>query len=307
MQTAATGKKKNKKKNKVQDSNTPGINNYNKGRNIAVTNQVNGKQQTSVTKNRNQNNVNVQKHMQQQGSGQKQNDRVQSVPLNTNQLSQPAIIKVNGSMVTIRSPALQQAMASGNRYPPTPPFLNSRPEFQVNSDVSLKNGTNKVGKKVAVSPVVNGFSGLMKGKENVTSRVVNSDVSLRNSLASQTDYDDVSSLNGFQNSKQNVSNGHLDDTLNRPTNAVNSRTRSLQQLSSTNQVDVRKVPQNPNSFNYNQENSHQFASAARAVYQAQSAVREAMVVVGDKKKKKKKKGSGGPGHSDDWNLVGEFS
>lgn len=309
-------KKKNKKRNKNQNNNgSANINGNSNGQlqrqqqiaNGVAANQVNGKHLTSVAgKNQNlQNGTNVRV---QNCVLTKQNIRPQTLAMNASQLAQqPAIIKVNGSVVTIRNPALQQAMATSGRFPQQG---NGQAEVLVNGEVPTSKPGNKPGKKPVNSPIANGIVGV-KGKENGTMppRFANPDnMMLRNRLAPQVEYSGLNSIPGLHISKVNSPVGRVEENgivVRGSANMLPPRMRIQQQRPPPSQMtEVRKV--NHNHISARQEGSPlQHASSAR------SAMREAMAAsmaaANDaKKKKKKKKGAGGQGHSDDWNLVGKF-
>ncbi|PSN54996.1 hypothetical protein C0J52_02315 [Blattella germanica] len=305
---AGNSKKKNKKKNKNQNNNgSSNVNGNVNGQNQrsqqigngVMTNQVNGKHQNNINgKNQNlQNGTNIRIQPQMHPLLSK-NVRPQNLAMNPSQLAQqPAIIKVNGSMVTIRNPALQQAMASSGRFPS---HCNSRAEIVVNGEVPNSKPGNKSGKKPITSPV-NGIVG-MKGKENTTMppRFANAeDIVLRNRLPPHVEYNGLNSIPGLHISKVNSSIGREENgiTLRGPANMLPPRMRIQQQ-------EMRKIIQSHIDVTHNVTQSISRTQALQA--QARSAMREAMVAANDaKKKKKKKKGSGGQGHSDDWNLVGK--
>ncbi|XP_069688836.1 uncharacterized protein [Periplaneta americana] len=306
-------KKKNKKKNKNQNTGNGNINgNINQmqrqqvGNGIAA-NQVNGKSQNnSGGKNQGvQNGSNIRVQPQVHPLLTKHNIRPQTLTVNASQLAQqPAIIKVNGSMVTIRNPALQQAMATGSRFSQ---HGGGRAEILVNGEVPTNKQGNKPGKKPVNSPTANGIVGV-KGKENSTvpPRFANADnVMLRNRLAPQVEYNGLNSIPGLHISKVSSPVGRGEENgIRGPVNMLPPRMRIQQQSLPSHMTDVRKMTHN--HVNATQEGS----PAARSVMQAQaqSAMREAMAASmaaanEAKKKKKKKKGAGGQGHADDWNLV----
>jgi hypothetical protein len=308
-------KKKNKKKNKNQTNNgSVNVHGNSNGQlqrqqqigNGVAANQVNGKHVTSVAgKNQSlQNGTNVRV---QNCVLTKQNIRPQTLAMNASQLAQqPAIIKVNGSVVTIRNPALQHAMATSSRFTQQG---DGHAEVLVNGEVPTSKSGNKPGKKPVNSPIANGIVGV-KGKENGTMppRFANPDNMLRNRLAPQVEYSGLNSIPGLHISKVNSPVGRVEEngiSVQGSANVLPPRMRIQHQRSPPSQMtEVRKV--NHNHINARQEGSPlQHASSAR------SAMREAMAAsmaaVNDaKKKKKKKKGAGGQGHSDDWNLVGKF-
>lgn len=312
-------KKKNKKKNKNQNNtgNTNGNGNSNGqlhrqqqlGNGIA-TNQVNGKHVTSTGgKSQNlQNSTSVRIQPQVYPLLTKPNVRPQTLAMNTTQLAQqPAIIKVNGSMVTIRNPALQQAMATNSRFAQQG---NGQAEILVNGEVPTNKPGNKPGKKPANSAATNGIVGV-KGKENgsMPPRFTNPDsVMLRNRLAPHVEYNGLNGIPGLHISKVNSPVGRVEENgiaVRGSANMLPPRMRIQQQRSPPSHItEVRKV--NHSHVSTRQDGlPQQHASAAR------SAMREAMAAslaaANDaKKKKKKKKGSGPQGHSDDWNLVGKF-
>ncbi|KAK7873317.1 hypothetical protein R5R35_011373 [Gryllus longicercus] len=279
--------KKKKKKNK-NNGNNENENNITCTNSAKQNQQLPGKQNMTNGKNQNQrNSSNSSKSqsnlLQLQG---KQNGNSK----NNNALSQPAIIKVNGSMVTIRNSALQQAMSSAG--PRLSQHVNGQADVQINGDVE-KNVT-KGNKRGSSNAVVNSAANI-KGKENNAVRFTNSDSSAR-SRGGQGECNGVTSnIHGKMGSSGprmedngiNVRGGNVNNT--------SQRTHPLQQqIPPLNQ----KVMQN-----HAQEANIQHSNS-RAMMQAQSAVREAMAAATEaKKKKKKKKGAGGQGHSDDWNLV----
>ncbi|XP_066991500.2 mucin-5AC isoform X2 [Anabrus simplex] len=273
--SSGNGKKKNKKKGK--NGNESGLSNgVNPSKPVQRQQQMmnschlNGKQQQQhhIVGNKNQQNsgnLRPQSAPQQQQQVSKPNGR----PATSNSLAQSAIIKVNGSMVTIRNPALQQAMASARYPPPVAMQLNGQGEVQ---ELGGKGNHSK-----KASPGTNGLVS-MKGKEN--------------SNTTPPRFTDSSLLRN----RQMECNGGI---IMRGNNSLPPRMRPLQQQAP-------KMVQNSNNVhqNHSHETSLQHPNAARAVIQAQTAVREAMAAVNDaKKKKKKKKGAGGQGHADDWTLV----
>jgi hypothetical protein len=312
---SGNSKKKNKKNKKNQNNTTNGNGNGQLQRqqqlgNGVAANQVNGKHQTSAGgKNQNlQNGANVRIQSQVHPLLTKHNIRSQTVAMNASQLAQqPAIIKVNGSMVTIRNPALQQAMAANSKYPQQG---NGRAEILVNGEVPASKPANKPSKKSVNFPTANGIVG-MKGKENgtVPPRFANADNGmLQNRLVPHVECNGLNGIPGLHVSKVNTPGGRTEENgiaVRGPANILPPRMRIQQQQSpSSHMTDVRKV--HHNHINTRQEDSPLQHSLA-----ARSAMREAMAAslaaANDaKKKKKKKKGAGGQGHSDDWNLVGKF-
>jgi hypothetical protein len=308
-----SSKKKNRKKNKNQNINgSASANGDSNGQlqrqqqigNGVTANQINGKHLTGVGgKNQNlQNGTNVRV---QNCVLTKQNVRPQTLAVNASQLAQqPAIIKVNGSMVTIRNPALQHAMATSNRFPQQG---NGQAEVLVNGEVPT---SKKPGKKPVNSPIANGIVGV-KGKENGTMppRFANPDnVLLRNRLTPQVEYSGLNSIPGLHISKVNSPAGRVEENgiaLRGSANMLPPRMRIQQQRSQPSPMtEIGKV-------NHNHISAQQEGSLPQHVSSARSAMREAMAAsvaaANDaKKKKKKKKGAGGQGHSDDWNLVGKF-
>ncbi|KDR19940.1 hypothetical protein L798_05937 [Zootermopsis nevadensis] len=311
LSNGGNSKKKNKKKNKNQNNNIS-LNVNGNGQlqrqqqigNGIAANQVNGKHLTGVAgKNQNfQNGTNV--HVQNCVLT-KQNIRPQTLAMNASQLAQqPAIIKVNGSVVTIRNPALQQAMATSGRFPQQG---NGQAEILVNGEVPTSKAGNKPGKKPVNSPIANGVMGV-KGKENgsVPPRFANPDnMMLRNRLAPQIEYSGLNSIPGLQISKVSSPVGRVEENgiaVRGSSNMLPPRMRIQQQRSPPSQMtEIRKV-------NHNHISARQDGSLPQHASSARSAMREAMAAsmaaANDaKKKKKKKKGAGGQGHSDDWNLV----
>jgi hypothetical protein len=315
-----SSKKKNKKKSKNQNNigstNVNGNTNAQLQRQQQIGNgvaasQVNGKHPTGAGgKNQNlQNGTNVRIQPQVHPLLTKHSVRPQALAMNASQLAQqPAIIKVNGSMVTIRNPALQQAMATSSRFPQQG---NGRAEILVNGEVPMSKPGSKPGKKPVNSPTTNGIVG-MKGKENGTlpPRFANADnVMLRNRLAPQVEYNGLNGIPGLHISKVNSSVGRVEENgiaARGSANMLPPRMRIQQQRSPPPHItEVRKV-------NSNHISAQQECSLPQHTVSARSTMREAMAAsmaaVNDvKKKKKKKKGAGGQGHSDDWNLVGMFS
>jgi len=313
---SSNSKKKNKKKNKNQNSTASGSMNGQPQRqqqlgNGVAANQVNGKHINSAGgKNQNlQNGTNVRIQSQVHPLLAKNNIRPQTIAMNASQLAQqPAIIKVNGSMVTIRNPALQQAMAANSRFPPQG---SGRAEILVNGEVPASKPGNKPSKKSVNMPTANGIVGV-KGKENgtVPPRFANADnAMLQNRLVPHVECNGLNSIPGLHISKVNTPVGRAEENgiaVRGSANILPPRMRIQQQQSPpSHMAEVRKV--NHNHINTRQEDSPlQHSSAAR------SAMREAMAAslaaANDaKKKKKKKKGAGGQGHSDDWNLVGKYT
>ncbi|KAJ9589026.1 hypothetical protein L9F63_017670 [Diploptera punctata] len=287
------GKKKNKKKNKNQNGNGNGQGQRQQqmGNGIS-TNQVNGKNQNSGGKSQNLQNGNSVRVQPQVQSLLSKNVHPQALNMNTRELAQqPAIIKMNGSVVTIRNPALQQAMANNSRFAaPT----TGRAEILVNGEVPNSKTANKPAKKPVNTPMTNGVIGVKAKESNtVPPRFANSEnVMVRNRIASQVEYNGLNGIPGLHISKVNSPVGRGEENgiaLRGSANMLPPRMRLQQQQQ---QQQGHKVVQNHTD--------------QRA--QAQSAMREAMAAsmaaANDaKKKKKKKKGAGGQGHSDDWNLV----
>jgi hypothetical protein len=313
-------KKNNKKKNKNQNNTgSTNVNGNSNGQlqrqqqvgNGVAANQINGKHiNSNGGKSQNSQNsasLRIQPHVYPLLT--KPSVRPQTLAMNATQLAQqPAIIKVNGSMVTIRNPALQQAMANSSRFPQQG---NGQTEILVNGEMPTTKPGNKLGKKPANPAATNGIVG-MKGKENgsVPPRfTTNADnVVLRNRLAPHVECNGLNSIPGLHISKVNSPNGRVEENgiaIRGASNLLPPRMRIQQQRSPpSHMAEVRKV--NHSHVSARQEGiPPQHASAAR------SAMREAMAAslaaANDaKKKKKKKKGTGPQGHSDDWNLVGKF-
>jgi hypothetical protein len=311
-------KKKNKKRNKNQNNagSTNVVNGNSSGQlhrqqqvgNGVTANQVNGKDMngTGGKSQNSQSSTSVRIQPNVYPLLTKSNLRPQTIAMNATQLAQPAIIKVNGSMVTIRNPALQHAMATSSRFPQQG---NGHAEILVNGEMPTTKPGNKPGKKPANSAATNGIAGV-KGKENggsVPPRFTNSDsVMLRNRLAPHVEYNGLSSIPGLHISKVNSPVGRVEESgiaVRGSANMLPPRMRIQQQSPPSRMTEVRKVNHNHVSARHEGLPS-QHASAAR------SAIREAMaatIAASDaKKKKKKKKGTGPQGHCDDWNLVGKF-
>nr|CAD7571010.1 unnamed protein product [Timema californicum] len=215
------------------------------------------------------------------------NGHFPNVGINSNLLNGPAIFKVNGSMVTIRNPAIEQTIAAGNRYP-QPSIPHSRTEIVMNGDVSGKNGNvMKMGKKMP-PPLMNGVAGT-RGKDGVSVpnlRLSATDGSavLRNRVISQAEYNSMNNgVPALNLSRVAVQNGRPRENGVGPAAMVPPRMRPVSMV-------MRKL--GTPVQNHHVEGPHLTSHS-----QALAAANEA------KKKKKKKKGSG-QGHPDDWNLVG---
>nr|CAD7258739.1 unnamed protein product [Timema shepardi] len=215
------------------------------------------------------------------------NGHFPNVGINSNLLNGPAIFKVNGSMVTIRNPAIEQTIAAGNRYP-QPSIPHSRTEIVMNGDVSGKNGNvMKMGKKMP-PPLMNGVAG-SRGKDGVSVpnlRLSATDGSavLRNRVISQAEYNSMNNgVPALNLSRVAVQNGRPRENGVGPAAMVPPRMRPVSMV-------MRKL--GTPVQNHHVEGPHLTSHS-----QALAAANEA------KKKKKKKKGSG-QGHPDDWNLVG---
>nr|CAD7452856.1 unnamed protein product [Timema tahoe] len=215
------------------------------------------------------------------------NGHFPNVGINSNLLNGPAIFKVNGSMVTIRNPAIEQTIAAGNRYP-QPSIPHSRTEIVMNGDLSGKNGNvMKMGKKMP-PPLMNGVAGT-RGKDGVSVpnlRLSATDGSavLRNRVISQAEYNGMNNgVPALNLSRVAVQNGRPRENGVGPASMVPPRMRPVSMV-------MRKL--GTPVQNHHVEGPHLTSHS-----QALAAANEA------KKKKKKKKGSG-QGHADDWNLVG---
>ena len=312
----SNSKKKNKKKNKNQNNTASGNVNGQPQRqqqlgNGVGANQVNGKHVSNAGgKNQSlQNGTNVRIQSQVHPLFAKNTIRPQTIAMNASQLAQqPAIIKVNGSMVTIRNPALQQAMAANSRFPQQG---NGRAEILVNGEVPNSKPGNKPSKKSVNLPTANGIVGV-KGKENgtVPPRFANADnAMLQNRLVPHVECNGLNSIPGLHISKVNTPVGRAEENgiaVRGSANILPPRMRIQQQQSSpSHMTEVRKV--NHNHINTRQEDLPlQHSSAARSAMR--EAISASLAAANDaKKKKKKKKGAGGQGHSDDWNLVGKYT
>lgn len=194
-------------------------------------------------------------------------------PMKVPPTQQAAIIKVSeNGMVTIRSPALQQAINAGLTSPP-------KPDYIVKGDLSSSSSSN--GRMTTTTATTADCSTLnMKHANGV---IPSSLAELRNRLISQP-IDCTSSLSGLANIQiSKVTNGQPI-----PENGINLKGTS---------VTLTKV----RSEMTNMEDARQ-ASANSA------AVKEAVMMNtngGGKSKKKKKRGNGTRQCGDDWNLVGE--
>jgi len=196
-------------------------------------------------------------------------------PMKVPPTQQAAIIKVSDNgMVTIRSPALQQAINAGLTSPP-------KPDYIVKGDL-LSSSVGKTTTATADCGTLN-----VKHANGVISSSL---AELRNRLTGQSDC--ASSLSGLANIQiSKVTNGQPI-----PENGINLKGTS---------VTLTKVRPEATSM----EDPRQAKSAA--VKEATINVTSITAANGSsgggsgKNKKKKKRGSGSKQSGDDWNLVGE--
>lgn len=183
---------------------------------------------------------------------------------------QAAIIKVSeNGMVTIRSPALQQAINAGLTSPP-------KPDYIVKGDLSSSSAST--GRMMTTTMTADCNTLNMKHANGV---IPSSLAELRSRLNAQP-IDCASSLSGLANIQiSKVTNGQPI-----PENGINLKGTS---------VTLTKVRPETTSMEETRQAS------------ANSAVKEAVINANGsgKSKKKKKRGNGTRQCGDDWNLVGE--
>lgn len=188
----------------------------------------------------------------------------------TPSLSQAAIIKMNGTMVTIRNPLLHQAMVEAGKAQPDEPsssHLNGpKTEIFLTGDTS-NNSKNSNGNK------------LMKNIQNPNCK----DIKIKgkeNNYSVQQPQDRFSKMDHFKCNISSECNGH----------------------ESENGHPVSR------SMNHGNAGGGMIKSRGSEEHPSRATLRDAMAVANEAKrnKKKKKKGPSGPGQTDDWNLVGKF-
>ncbi|XP_050448907.1 uncharacterized protein LOC126850218 isoform X5 [Cataglyphis hispanica] len=191
-------------------------------------------------------------------------------PMKVPPTQQAAIIKVSeNGMVTIRSPALQQAINAGLTSPP-------KPDYIVKGDLSSSSAST--GRMTTTSMTADCNTLNMKHANGV---IPSSLAELRSRLTAQP-IDCASSLSGLANIQiSKVTNGQPI-----PENGINLKGTS---------VTLTKVRPETTSMEETRQAS------------ANSAVKEAVINANGsgKSKKKKKRGNGTRQCGDDWNLVGE--
>ncbi|XP_011261886.2 uncharacterized protein LOC105254722 isoform X3 [Camponotus floridanus] len=190
-------------------------------------------------------------------------------PMKVPPTQQAAIIKVSeNGMVTIRSPALQQAINAGLTSPP-------KPDYIVKGDLS--SSSSSTGRMTTTTTTADCNTSNMKHANGV---IPSSLAELRSRLTAQP-IDCASSLSGLANIQiSKVTNGQPI-----PENGINLKGTS---------VTLTKVRPETTSM-----------EDARQASANNTAVKEAVISAngGGKSKKKKKRGNGTRQCGDDWNLV----